>query len=97
MVNEGNLGLIKAAQRFDETRGFKFISYAVWRIRQTILQAIAEQGRLVKLPLNQVGKLTKFNRAFAKLEQELEREPTEAEIAETMDDPISVESMKNLR
>jgi RNA polymerase primary sigma factor len=87
LINEGNLGLIKAAQRFDETRGFKFISYAVWWIRQSILQAIAEHSRIVRLPLNQVGSLNKLNKAFSKLEQEFEREPTEEELAEMMDLP----------
>src|SRR6202789_3546107 len=76
LINEGNLGLIKAAQRFDETRGFKFISYAVWWIRQSILQALAEQSRIVRLPLNKVGSLTKINKAFSVLEQKYEREPT---------------------
>jgi len=85
LINEGNLGLIKAAQRFDETRGFKFISYAVWWIRQSILQAIAEQARIVRLPLNQVGSLSRINKAFAKLEQEFEREPSADEIAESLD------------
>lgn len=84
LINEGNLWLIKAAQRFDETRGFKFISYAVWWIRQTILKALAEQGRLIRLPLNKVGDLIKINRASAKLEQDLERDPTAEEIAEIM-------------
>lgn len=87
LINEGNLGLIKAAQRFDETRGFKFISYAVWWIRQSILQAIAEHSRIVRLPLNQVGSLNKLNKAFSKLEQEYEREPTEEELAIIMDLP----------
>ncbi|GAB4256451.1 MAG: RNA polymerase sigma factor RpoD/SigA [Vicingaceae bacterium] len=87
LINEGNLGLIKAAQRFDETRGFKFISYAVWWIRQSILQAIAEQARIVRLPLNQVGSLSKINKAFSKLEQEFEREPSSDEIAEIIDIP----------
>lgn len=87
LINEGNLGLIKAAQRFDETRGFKFISYAVWWIRQSILQAIAEHSRIVRLPLNQVGSLNKLNKAFSKLEQEYEREPTEEELASVMDLP----------
>jgi RNA polymerase primary sigma factor len=87
LINEGNLGLIKAAQRFDETRGFKFISYAVWWIRQSILQAIAEHSRIVRLPLNQVGSLNKLNKAFSKLEQEFEREPTEEELAALMDLP----------
>ncbi len=85
LINEGNLGLIKAAQRFDETRGFKFISYAVWWIRQSILQAIAEHSRIVRLPLNQVGSLNKLNKAFSKLEQEFEREPTEEELAQILD------------
>ncbi len=87
LINEGNLGLIKAAQRFDETRGFKFISYAVWWIRQSILQALAEQARIVRLPLNQVGNLNKINKTFAQLEQEFEREPTPEEIAEVLDLP----------
>ena len=85
LINEGNLGLIKAAQRFDETRGFKFISYAVWWIRQSILQAIAEQARIVRLPLNQVGSLNRINKAFSKLEQEFEREPSADEIAESLE------------
>lgn len=85
LVNEGNLGLIKAAQRFDETRGFKFISYAVWWIRQAILQAIAEQARIVRLPLNKIGNITKINRTFASLEQFHEREPSLDEIAEQLD------------
>src|ERR1700751_4700566 len=81
LINEGNLGLIKAAQRFDETRGFKFISYAVWWIRQSILQALAEQSRIVRLPLNKIGSINKINKAFAKLQQEFEREPIAEEIA----------------
>ncbi len=85
LINEGNLGLIKAAQRFDETRGFKFISYAVWWIRQSILQALAEQARIVRLPLNKIGSINKINKTFAKLEQQLEREPTADEIAKIMD------------
>ena len=85
LINEGNLGLIKAAQRFDETRGFKFISYAVWWIRQSILQAIAEQARIVRLPLNQVGSLNRINKAFSKLEQEFEREPSPEEIADSLE------------
>tara|TARA_B100000401_G_scaffold431885_1_gene368522 strand:- start:2089 stop:2952 length:864 start_codon:yes stop_codon:yes gene_type:complete len=87
LINEGNLGLIKAAQRFDETRGFKFISYAVWWIRQSILQALAEQSRIVRLPLNQVGSLNKINKAFSKLEQEYERPPSSDEIAKALDLP----------
>ncbi|MBX7181895.1 MAG: RNA polymerase sigma factor RpoD/SigA [Bacteroidia bacterium] len=85
LINEGNLGLIKAAQRFDETRGFKFISYAVWWIRQSILQALAEQSRIVRLPLNKIGSLNKINKTFARLEQEYEREPSVEEIARAMD------------
>ena len=88
LINEGNLGLIKAARRFDETRGFKFISYAVWWIRQSILQALAEQSRIVRLPLNQVGSLNKINKAYSKLEQEFEREPSAEELAEFLDLPI---------
>lgn len=85
LINEGNLGLIKAAQRFDETRGFKFISYAVWWIRQSILQALAEQSRIVRLPLNKVGSLNKINRAFSQLEQEFEREPSSEELASILE------------
>ncbi len=88
LINEGNLGLIKAARRFDETRGFKFISYAVWWIRQSILQALAEQSRIVRLPLNQVGSLNKINKAYSKLEQQFEREPSAEELAEVLDLPI---------
>lgn len=87
LINEGNLGLIKAAQRFDETRGFKFISYAVWWIRQSILQALADQSRLVRLPLNKVGSLSKIGNAAAELEQKYEREATTSEIAEKLDLP----------
>lgn len=85
LINEGNLGLIKAAQRFDETRGFKFISYAVWWIRQSILQALAEQARIVRLPLNKIGSINKVNNTFARLEQEFQREPTPYEIADILD------------
>lgn len=87
LINEGNLGLIKAAQRFDETRGFKFISYAVWWIRQSILQALAEQSRIVRLPLNKVGSLNKINRAFSELEQKHEREPSAEELASSLNIP----------
>ena len=87
LINEGNLGLIKAAQRFDETRGFKFISYAVWWIRQSILQALAEQSRIVRLPLNKVGSLNKINKAFSELEQEFEREPSSDELADQLEIP----------
>ena len=83
LINEGNIGLIKAAERFDETKGFKFISYAVWWIRQSILQAIAEQSRLVRLPLNKIGLMNKLNRTISKMEQNLGRSPSEDEIAET--------------
>src|SRR6187399_3411655 len=85
LINEGNLGLIKAAQRFDETRGFKFISYAVWWIRQSILQALAEQSRIVRLPLNKVGLSNKISKAYSQLEQKYEREPTSEEIATLLD------------
>jgi RNA polymerase primary sigma factor len=88
LINEGNLGLIKAAEKFDETRGFKFISYAVWWIRQSILQALAEQSRIVRLPLNQVGSLNKINKAFSKFEQENERRPSPEELAEELDLPV---------
>ena len=85
LINEGNLGLIKAAQRFDETRGFKFISYAVWWIRQSILQALAEQSRIVRLPLNKIGSINKINKAYASIEQEEERAPSASEIASYLD------------
>jgi RNA polymerase primary sigma factor len=88
LINEGNLGLIKAAEKFDETRGFKFISYAVWWIRQSILQALAEQSRIVRLPLNQVGALGKINKALSKFEQENERRPSAEELAEELDIPF---------
>lgn len=87
LINEGNLGLIKAAEKFDETRGFKFISYAVWWIRQSILQALAEQSRIVRLPLNQVGSLNKINKAYARFEQEHERRPSPEELEEILDIP----------
>ena len=91
LINEGNLGLIKAAQRFDETRGFKFISYAVWWIRQSILQALAEQSRIVRLPLNKVGLTNRISKAFSQLEQEFEREPTPEELAFLLDmDPEEI-------
>ncbi len=89
LINEGNMGLIKAARRFDETRGFKFISYAVWWIRQSILQALADQSRIVRLPLNKVGSLGRITQASARLEQELEREPTPEEIAEHLQIPLT--------
>lgn len=89
LINEGNLGLIKAAKRFDETRGFKFISYAVWWIRQSILQAIAEQSRIVRLPLNRVGALNKIGKAYSNLEQEFEREPSTTELAQKLEMDIS--------
>ena len=97
LINEGNLGLIKAAQRFDETRGFKFISYAVWWIRQSILQALAEQARIVRLPLNKIGSINKINKTLSNLEQEFEREPTAEEIASERDCSARdvKESMKN--
>ena len=84
LINEGNLGLIKAAQRFDETRGFKFISYAVWWIRQSILQSLAEQSRIVRLPLNKIGFINKINKTFSQLEQDFEREPTNEEISKVL-------------
>ena len=89
LINEGNLGLIKAAKRFDETRGFKFISYAVWWIRQSVLQALAEQSRIVRLPLNKIGSINKINKAFARLEQENERPPSAEEIAKELDMTVS--------
>jgi len=89
LINEGNLGLIKAAKRFDETRGFKFISYAVWWIRQSILQALAEQSRIVRLPLNRVGALNKIGKAYTNLEQEFEREPNANELAQALDMEVS--------
>jgi len=97
LINEGNLGLIKAAQRFDETRGFKFISYAVWWIRQSILQALAEQSRIVRLPLNKIGSINKINKAFAALEQDFGRAPTHSEIADKLEITLKEvkESMKN--
>ena len=88
LINEGNLGLIKAAEKFDETRGFKFISYAVWWIRQSILQALAEQSRIVRLPLNQVGSLNKITKAFSRFEQEHERKPSPEELAEELGIPV---------
>jgi len=96
LINEGNLGLIKAAERFDETRGFKFISYAVWWIRQSILQALAEQARIVRLPLNKIGSINKINKAFSKLEQEYQREPTVEEVANMMESkPELIEDSMN--
>ncbi len=96
LINEGNLGLIKAAQRFDETRGFKFISYAVWWIRQSILQALAEQSRIVRLPLNRVGALNKISKTFSELEQKYEREPSPDELADVLDVSLNevVETLK---
>ncbi len=96
LINEGNLGLIKAAKRFDETRGFKFISYAVWWIRQSVLQALAEQSRIVRLPLNKIGSINKINKTFARLEQENERPPSSEEIAKELEMTVSEvkESMK---
>lgn len=88
LINEGNLGLIKAAQRFDETRGFKFISYAVWWIRQSILQALAEQSRIVRLPLNKIGSINKINKTFSRLEQQFERPPSADELAEVLELPV---------
>ena len=88
LINEGNLGLIKAAEKFDETRGFKFISYAVWWIRQSIVQALAEQSRIVRLPLNQVGSLNKIGKAFSRFEQENERKPSPEELAQELDIPV---------
>ncbi|MDN5200406.1 RNA polymerase sigma factor RpoD/SigA [Fulvivirgaceae bacterium BMA10] len=93
LINEGNLGLVKAAKKFDETRGFKFISYAVWWIRQSIMQALADQSRLVRLPLNKIGSLSKINNAAAIMEQQYEREPTAEELAEFLD--LSVEEVRN--
>ena len=93
LINEGNLGLIKAAKRFDETKGFKFISYAVWWIRQSILSAVAEQSRIVRLPLNQIGSLSKIHKAASKLEQEFERQPTPEELAEDLE--ISVDKISD--
>ena len=98
LINEGNLGLIKAAEKFDETRGFKFISYAVWWIRQSILQALAEQSRIVRLPLNQVGSLNKISKAFSKFEQENERRPSPEELADVLvndDSPMADRSLVN--
>src|SRR6201747_344946 len=88
LINEGNLGLIKAARRFDETKGFKFISYAVWWIRQSILSAVAEQSRIVRLPLNQIGTLSKIHKSASKLEQDFERQPTPEELAEDLETTV---------
>lgn len=97
LINEGNLGLIKAAERFDETRGFKFISYAVWWIRQSILQALAENARIVRLPLNKIGSITKINRAFSQLEQEYQREPTPEELSSLLElKPELIENSLNM-
>src|ERR1700722_17686868 len=93
LINEGNLGLIKAAQRFDETRGFKFISYAVWWIRQSVLQALAEQSRIVRLPLNKVGLTNRIQKAYSQLEQEFEREPSSEELAELLN--IDIEEISS--
>ncbi len=93
LINEGNLGLVKAAKKFDETRGFKFISYAVWWIRQSIMQALADQSRLVRLPLNKIGSLSKINNASAIMEQQFEREPTQEELAEFLE--LTVDEIKN--
>jgi RNA polymerase primary sigma factor len=93
LINEGNLGLMKAAQRFDETRGFKFISYAVWWIRQAILQSLAEQARIVRLPVNKIGSINRINRAFSRLEQEFEREPSSLEIADILE--MAAEEVKD--
>jgi len=93
LINEGNLGLVKAAKKFDETRGFKFISYAVWWIRQSIMQALAEQSRMVRLPLNKISSLSKINQAVAAMEQEYEREPTAEELAEFLD--VTIDEIKN--
>jgi len=96
LINEGNIGLIKAAKRFDETKGFKFISYAVWWIRQSILQALAEHARIVRLPLNKIGSINKINQAFSKMEQEFERSPTPDEIAKELDlDALEIKQIIN--